>query len=67
MANDDGGSKSAQRGTYILAMVNVGIWAISIVALVFVIQRFPGARRMFPILAGGTAVGVALLSVIQKR
>ena len=67
MANDDGGSKSAQRATYILAMVNVGIWAISIIALVFLIQRFPGARGMFPILAGGIAVGVTLISVTQKR
>lgn len=49
-----------------LAMVNVGIWGISIIALVFVINRTPGAKGMFPILAGGVAVGVALISTIQR-
>ncbi len=49
-----------------LAMVNVVIWGISIIALIFVINRMPGAKGMFPILGGGVAVGVALLSTIQR-
>ena len=55
------------RSLLTLAMVNAGVWAISMVALVFLIQRLPSARGMFPILAGGTAVAVALLSVISRN
>ena len=54
------------RNLWILAMVNSGIWAISIIALVFVIQHSPGAKGLFPILAGGSAVAIALLSALQK-
>lgn len=54
------------RGTKILAMVNVGIWAISMIALVFVMQHSPAAKKMFPILAAGTAVGVSLLAASAK-
>jgi hypothetical protein len=51
---------------WILAMVNSGIWAISLIALVFVMRHSPSAKGLFPILAGGTAVAVALLSVLRK-
>ena len=49
-----------------LAMVNSGIWAISIIALVFVIQDYSGAKGLFPILATGTAVSTAIFSVLHK-
>jgi len=39
-----------------LAMINSGIWAISIIALIFIIQDYPGAKGLFPILAAGTAL-----------
>lgn len=55
-----------KRSTYILAMVNLGIWAIAIIAMIFLIQDSPIAKRMFPILGGGTAVGIALISSIAK-
>jgi len=54
------------RGMWILAMVNSGIWAISIIALVFVIQHSPGAKGLFPILAGGTSVSIVLISALSK-
>ena len=54
------------RSLWILAMVNVGIWAVSIIALVFVMQHSPGVKRLFPILAGGAAVAIALLSALRK-
>ena len=47
-------------------MVNVGIWAIAMIALVFIIDDYPGAKGMYPILAGGTAVGIALISTIGR-
>lgn len=35
-------------------------------AMVFLMQDAPSAKKLFPILAGGTAVGVALISVISQ-
>jgi len=55
-------AKSVQTLTY----VNVGIWAISLIALVFVIQHSPAAKGMFPILAGGAAVGIATITAASK-
>lgn len=49
-----------------LAMVNSGIWAISIIALIFVIQESPEVKGLFTILAGGTAVSTILLSALNK-
>ena len=58
--------KERIRGLYTLGMVNAGIWAIAIIALVFVIQRAPSAKGLFVIMAGGVAVSVALLTAIGK-
>ncbi len=66
MADETGNAADRIRGLYTLAMVNTGIWAISIIALVFVIQRAPSAKGLFVILAGGVAVSVALLSALGK-
>lgn len=54
------------RNLWILAMVNVGIWAVSIIALVFVMQHFTGVKRLFPILAGRAVVAIDLLSALLK-
>jgi hypothetical protein len=51
---------------FILAMVNVSIWALSIIAMVFLMQNSPDVKKLFPILGGGTAVGIALISTISK-
>ena len=51
---------------YQLALANVVIWMLTIVAMVFLMQHSPSAKMLFPILGGGTAVGVALLSAISK-
>ena len=66
MTEETGDRNKRVRNLRILAMVNSGIWAISIIALVFVMQHSPGAKGLFPILAGGTAVATALLSVLLK-
>lgn len=57
---------NSKRSTYILAMVNVGIWAIAMIAMVFLIQDAPGIKKLFPILGAGTAVGIALIGSIAK-
>jgi len=58
--------KKQKRSMYILAMVNVGIWAISIIGMVFLMQHSPNVKMLFPILGGGVAVGVVLISAISK-
>ena len=66
MKNETNNRKDRDGSLKILAMVNVAIWAISMIALVFVIQHSPAAKGIFPILGGGTAVGICLLSVSSK-
>jgi hypothetical protein len=66
MEKENSKVNKARRSMYILALVNVGIWAIAIIAMVFLMQHSPIIKRIFPILAGGTAVGVALISSIAK-
>jgi len=52
--------------TIILAMINAGIWAISIIAMVILSYQAPVVKKLFPILAGGTAVGIALIATVRK-
>ena len=59
-------SDKSKRVIHKLAMINVGIWAIAIIAMIFLMRQFPGAKSLFPILGGGTAVGIALISSIAK-
>lgn len=65
-ASSEANDTDRTRSMYILAMVNVAIWAIAIVALAFVIDDYPGARGMFPILGGGVAVGISLIATIGR-
>ena len=65
-ATSDAGDTRRGRSMYVLAMVNVAVWAIALVALVFIIDDYPGARGMYPILAGGTAVGISLIATIGR-
>ncbi len=47
-------------------MVNTGIWALATIALVFVINDYPGAKGMYPILGGGMAVSIALITATKR-
>ena len=66
MTDETGNRSKSARGLWILANVNVVIWAIAIIAMVFVMQDSPAAKKIFPILAGGVAVGVSLISASAK-
>ena len=66
LTDESSGSRRDVRAVYTMAMVNAGIWAISIIAMVFLMQDAPSAKRLFPILAGGTAVAVALIGTGRK-
>ena len=54
------------KGLYTVAMVNVGIWAIALIALVILLQNGGNLKGMFVILAGGTAVGVQIIASVSK-
>lgn len=43
----------SRRLMYILSMVNVGIWAIAMIAMVILMQDSPGVKGLYPILGGG--------------
>ena len=54
------------KGLYTLAMVNVGIWAIALIALVILLQGNGNLKGMYVILAGGTGVGIQIIATISK-
>jgi len=55
-----------KRGLRTLAMVNVGIWAVALIALVILLQRGGNLRGMYVILAGGTVIGIQIIAAISK-
>ena len=55
-----------KKGLYTLAMVNVGIWAMSLIALVILLSGNGNLKGMYVILAGGTAVAISLISSISS-
>ena len=66
LAEETPKSGESTRGLYTLAMVNAGVWAVAMIALVFVIQRAPSAKGLFVILAAGVGVSVSLVSAIGR-
>ncbi|OYT11683.1 MAG: hypothetical protein B6I19_11025 [Bacteroidetes bacterium 4572_114] len=54
------------KSLYILAMVNAGIWAIALIALVILLQGHGNLKGMYVVLAGGTAIAIQLISLIAK-
>ena len=55
-----------KKGLYTLALVNVSIWAISLIALVILLSGNGNLKGMYVILAGGTAVAIQIIAVISK-
>ncbi len=52
---------------YIAALTNALLWALSIIALIFVIQRCSSAKGLFVILAGGVAAASTIIAVVRKQ
>ena len=50
-----------------LVYVNIFIWMTAIIALVILLDRYPGIKGFFVIFAGGLSIGISLLSVILKN
>lgn len=62
---DKANNKEA-RSLLILSYVNVIIWACAMIAMVFLMKDYPGVKKMYPILGGGMAVGIYILSVVAR-
>lgn len=58
--------KKKRKALYTLAMVNVVIWAIGLIALVVVLERGINPKGMYVVLAGGAAVGIQLIAAVAK-
>ena len=58
--------RKQKKSLYTLAMVNSGIWAIALVALVILLEGHGNLRGMFVILAAGVAVAIQLIAVISR-
>lgn len=67
MAPSNNGIDSLTRSLYSLTWVNLAIWTVALIALIFVVDRCPGAKGMFVILAGGTGIGISLLSLVHRH
>lgn len=60
------GLKRRARGVRVLAYVNVGIWAIAMIAMVALMRHAPGVGKLYPLLAGGTVVGIVQIVKSSK-
>ena len=47
-------------------IANAIVWMCSIIALIFIMQNSSSEKGLLPILAGGLAVAVMLVSIVQK-
>jgi len=66
MKEETGNHKKNIRSIRMLAIVNVIIWSISMLALIIIMQRAPTAKGMIPIPAGGGAVGINMIAMVAK-
>ena len=57
---------SSQRYVYMLALANVAIWVIALVAMILLLRQSQSVKGLAPILMGGSGVGVALIAAISK-
>ena len=54
------------KGLYTVAMVNVGIWVIAMIALVILVQKGGNVKGMFVVFAGGVGVGIQIITAVSK-
>jgi hypothetical protein len=59
--------RTLSRTLSMAALANAVLWALSIIALIFVMQRCPSAKGLFVILAAGLATASALVAVAGKQ
>ena len=54
------------KGLYTVAMANVGIWAIAMIALAMLLQTGGNLKGMFVILVSGAGAGIQIISRLSK-
>lgn len=54
------------KGLYIIACVNVGMWALALIALAILLQKGGNFKGMFVILAAGTVIGIQIIALASK-
>jgi uncharacterized membrane protein YpjA len=54
------------KGLYTLAMANLGIWAIAMIALIILLEKGGNLKGMFVIFISGTGIGIQILSRISN-
>lgn len=59
--------KTLSRTLSMAALANAVLWALSITALIFVMQHCPSAKGLFVILAAGLGTASALVAVLRKH
>ena len=57
---------SSKRNLHMLALANLAIWVIALVAMILLLQKGQSVKGLAPILMGGTGVGVVLIAAISK-
>jgi len=62
----DKSTEKESRSLLVLSYVNVFIWAVAMIAMVFLMKDYPGVKKMYPIMGGGTAVGISVLALAGK-
>jgi len=54
------------KGLYMVAMVNVGIWTIAMIALAILLQKGGNLKGMVVILVSGAGVGIQIISRLSR-
>ncbi len=67
VGNETGNRRTPSRMLSMAALANAVLWALSIIALIFVIQRCSSAKGFFVILAVGLATALTLIAAVRKQ
>lgn len=67
MENKENQKRFGKNSTLTLTMVNALVWIIAVIAMIILSQDAPQIKKIFPILAGGTAVAVTLFAAVKKE
>lgn len=49
-----------------LAIVNLAIWVITVIAMIILIEKGQNVKGLFPLLIAGMGVGVSILNLAPK-
>ena len=54
------------KGLYALAMANLGIWVIAMIALIILLEKGGNVKGMFVIFISGSGIGIQIISRLSK-